>query len=709
MTITGENLPQGSLVVEFYPQHIALLNVLSATAQRIEAQIKVPSLAPAGQYNIVVYNQLGEEVFAEALLTVTSKILTPVFRDYDPKSIAKASGGFALMLSGDVVTREAVDHLTMQWTINDVALPSLQTTFAYGGHGTIVCAVSGDLPGGVVTGRVLLDEKPIYMVEVTIQSELPVIVGNDPVRLDAAAVPYVVRILGSGFTPDALQLIAIELSSAETTARPRTVVLVDAATLSAEFSGPLPAGTYAIRVLSGAELLYAGQLDLTSSASQLEPASVEQPVADSGDTTAADSQVASAQPADTPPPSEQAVQAQDEAAAESLNAQVTAVEPTVIDAGTEPCRLMFAGSDLTPALLERLRIELSFADQQCELLFIGAGATGFTCIFDAPAAGFIAGASGSLTIADPEQQLAPFTQTMSVAAAAEEPAAEAPGLESEDPPDEIVQENPISADEQPVIDTAATPDSAAVGEIAHVPWTAIQSGIQEGITGPALIVHFVPPAAGWDPSQITASFNLLPAEQASTPEHPLTLSGELRIGRDAGGLPVGICPGRFANGELLVQVVDGEHPAQLTALNLVVSGTIEAPVEPGASNIAPGGSAAVNCTRDTCEIGSGGFELLLRTEARQLEAQAWSDLAISADALVLDRNLSSFVISVELQEDELGTNLIVRLERDAIKLPDLPYTLLMDELCSKPAVKLSLSWNSVAASAECTVRFLPQS
>jgi hypothetical protein len=90
LTISGSDLPQGSLVVEFFPQQIAVLDILASSASEIVVQCKVPNLAQPGDYNILVYNQLGIEAFKEKALRVRSALLTPVFTAYSPKAFVEA-------------------------------------------------------------------------------------------------------------------------------------------------------------------------------------------------------------------------------------------------------------------------------------------------------------------------------------------------------------------------------------------------------------------------------------------------------------------------------------------------------------------------------------------------------------------------------------------------------------------------------------------
>ncbi|MCH7471951.1 IPT/TIG domain-containing protein, partial [bacterium] len=255
LTITGEELPQGSVVVQFFPQQIAVLDILSSSQSELVVQVKVPRLAPSDSYNILIYNQLGDEAFGEGLLLVSSGVVTPTFRDWNPKVIAEAQNAFALLLSGEMIAENVANHLRMEWKLGAEELDGLDTTFSYGGPGKVLCAVEGDLPWGVLIGRIFLDDMPIYQVEVEMLGVPAMILGHAPARLDADDPPYGVRLLGTGFSARFLEQLEVEITSDNRATQPHMVELVDSASLRAEFTGPLPAGIYELSIHSGGKLV----------------------------------------------------------------------------------------------------------------------------------------------------------------------------------------------------------------------------------------------------------------------------------------------------------------------------------------------------------------------------------------------------------------------------------------------------------------------
>jgi len=681
LTISGENLPQGSVVVEFYPQHIALLSVLSASATRIDAQIKVPSIAPAGLYNIVIYNQVGEEAFGEGLLTVASRVLTPVFHDYDPKVIAKASEGFALMLTGDAVTSEVVGQLQMQWTQNDAPVSGLETTFAYGGRGTVVCAVSGTLPGGVLTGRVLLNGKPIYMVEVTIETDQPVVVGNDPAQLSAATPPYIVRILGSGFTASALSAISVDLSSAETTARPRVLELVDAASLRAEFSGPLPAGEYKLRVLSGTNVLYEGTLTLVEGATAQQPP-IPEPAPE-----------AAAPPAVTPP------------------ATIKSVEPLSAPPGLDPLKLTFTGEGLEPELLGRLVFGLQANGQSCELLFVGAGAAGFTCLFGAPQGGWPAGGSAQLSISDPQGALTPFSAAIAIFM----PAADAVPAETAPPAD--------TAPAAPSAGTTEAPAGAVNGAGTSVPpaqsnevqpggataesWTALSATLSGQGAEMQLSVDVTATSEPWDVQQLRGTFTLLPHDPLLQAGGGLTLKGELSFTAQPDGTALGISRGAFAAGDLLVRLQYAGGAAQVTTLELAVANPVLGAAEPSPEVPAVNPEAVqVSLAPEPVPVDDSGFTLTLLVSGELPDVTAWSAVKLESDLLVLMRNSESFKPVAAAAEIAGRAVIQLRCERDRERLPDLAYSVLVEELTGAKSVPVRLSWPQLSVSCSADVQFV---
>ena len=157
LTITGEDLPTGGVVVA-PGSSIVVIKILSASATEIVAQIKVPSVAPPGLYNVIVYNQLGDEVFGQSLLTIGSGLMTPIFSDYDPKVIAEATSGFAVMLTGQSITPAAIRPPSMQWFLGSQRLTKLVFRFVKRCWPRNHCMLRWSITAGVIESPVSISE-----------------------------------------------------------------------------------------------------------------------------------------------------------------------------------------------------------------------------------------------------------------------------------------------------------------------------------------------------------------------------------------------------------------------------------------------------------------------------------------------------------------------------------------------------------------------
>lgn len=384
LTITGEHLPTGGVVVEFFPQQLAVLKVLSATESEVVVQVKVPSLAPPGVYNVVVYNQLGDEAFGAGLLTIGSGLITPVFNDFDPKVIAEASNGFAVMLTGESITPAVIGHLSMQWLLGEQRLSALKSTFGMGGSGTVVCAVSGKPPPGTLRGKLYLDEKLIYLVDLKVQGPGLAIIGHSPAQLPVNQPVYGVRILGANFDASLVSLLTVALESASIVAKATSLTLADAASVQAEFAAPLPAGEYTLVVKQGASVVYTGVVTLSLEAAPSAPptAGTLQPPASNavgqGNLTAPHSSGTAAG-----------------------KARIESVTPLTIPAGNAPCRFTCQGTGLSGELVEQISATLVLDGAAGNLLFVGVQRSSLTCVFAAPEGGWQAGQTGSWPSATP--------------------------------------------------------------------------------------------------------------------------------------------------------------------------------------------------------------------------------------------------------------------------------------------------------------------
>jgi hypothetical protein len=540
LTITGENLPTGGVVVEFFPQQLAVLKVLSATDREVVVQVKVPSLAPPGVYNVVVYNQLGDEAFGSGLLTIGSGLVTPVFRDFDPKVIAEASNGFAVMLTGDSITPAVIGHLSMQWLLGEQRLGALKSTFGMGGSGTVVCAVSGKPPPGTLRGKLYMDEKLIYLVDLQVQGPGLAIIGHSPAQLPVNQASYEIRILGANLDQSLVALLTVTLESASTVSKATSITLADAASVQVAFAAPLPAGEYTLVVKQGASVTYTGVVTLTpgaapSSGTLQPPAST---VVGQGNPTAP----ASAAPA-------------------AGKARIASVTPLTIPAGSAPCRFACQGEGLSGNLVEQLSAMLVLDGAAANLLFVGVQHSSLTCVFAAPEGGWRAGQTGKLSISDAQGLIEPFSADMLVGAAAPEAQASAPQPAV---PAGRLLEAPAPPAAVPASDGLAEPRSAAAGV-----WRATSAYITAGQGTATLCVTADPPQPTWDPALLKGSFTLLPADPAAAAAFSnLILEGELAFRRSDAGAPVGEFTGNFVAGELLVKLSYGGSVPEVSVIGL---------------------------------------------------------------------------------------------------------------------------------------------
>lgn len=537
LTIMGENLPTGTVIVEFFPQQIALLDILASSAEEILAQVKVPALAPPGAYNVLIYNHLGDDVFGEALLSITSEVITPIFTDFEPKSIGEVSEGFALLLMGDAITPGAVDHLSMRWRKGDRYLDDLVTTFSKGGRGQILCAITGDIPSGILQGRIHLNDIPIYMVEVTNTTPGGVIVGQQQIELNVAEPPYVISLLGTGFTAGFMSDLSIELSSPDITSRPIEVNLADASSFSVVFNGPLPAGVYTLNVRCNGQAVYASELELNQ----------PEPAADSSDAAESDS-------AQTGSDSTEQASTGEPAAAPTHEIHISDVTPRLLEPGPGPTSFAVAASGVSPEVIDGLVFSLTMDGQSGSLLFVGSGSDNLTCLFAPPNNTWQSGATGTLSIHDPQGIVAPFAAELTVS------------IENRWPG----EAGTTTGAALPVVaaDVLADNESVLTAESAGG-WDIIQATVVPNKDASELRIEFAAPDTIPAISQLGGSFTLLPADpQLLQYLDGFTLDGDLSFTVNAAGLVTGTAAGLFTSGDLLVSMGSGDAPLELMTFEL---------------------------------------------------------------------------------------------------------------------------------------------
>ena len=415
LSIRGDNLPGGSPVVEFYPQQIAVLSLLSTSATEIIAQIKVPNLAAPGLYNVLVYNQAGEEAFAKAMLTVESNVLTPVFRDYDPKVIAQADAGFAIMMHCDAVSTESIAHLSMLWETGGERVSGLRSSFTSLDTSTVVCAVTGKPPGGVLRGTVKLDDKPVYLVEITVMADSGTIVGHAPATLTLAQPPYAFKLLGTDITPNFAGRLRVMLEINGQRIEATRVVLRDKASIAVEFEQQLPLGSTVILVLDDSVEVYQGLLEITDALPPPPPPRErELPEIDttqltSGQLIHEEEQVL--QPADPASPGQLLPPAPPEGRGGPLPVSAVAPSSFVEGESSHKYTIEFAGAG--EGIVSRLQPSLLIDGEAATVLLTGAAGSSLTCIFAAPERAQAA-ANCTLQIADPTGEFDTYTMQLPV-------------------------------------------------------------------------------------------------------------------------------------------------------------------------------------------------------------------------------------------------------------------------------------------------------
>ena len=671
LTITGENIPTGTVVVEFFPQQIALLDVLSSDAGEVVAQIKVPSLAQPGKYNILIYNQLGEELFAEGLLEISSQVITPVFRDFQPKTIGEAAEGFALLLTGESITPEVIEHLSMQWSLNGTKLDKLTTVFSYGTHGQVLCAITGPIPGGLLQGRINLDGKPIYMVEVHNQTVQAMIVGQQPTVMSSEQNQYQVNFLGTDFTAAFVAGLEISLETETLSAKATTVDFVDGSSFNVTFSGPLPVADYTIKVMQSGEDLFIGGLLLT--VQEVVEAQTEDDVVDldiSQESTTPEVQTAVQVPDTTKP------------AGENVTApMIVGLTPNVISPGQDPASFAFSSTGLTPEQYDRLEVRLILSGTDCQLLFMGAGRDSCTCLFAPPTGGWVEGNVGDFIISDPQSEVADFSAQVSVSVDLFEPVAEQF--------DSSTDEKTTSS---PMLESVLAPDFSQIS-ISNANDLEYELDLIGGSVVPdSLRIKLETTAeAGFATDQIGVTFDPEPANPQSA--FFMQLSGQTL--------------------NILVDLTAWQVDQLEQGLAVELISSLKAEWSPGPTVSIPNRNHAVPETGSAIRLGddslvdNAGFVLEVFMDDDRYSAAELENVKVDSDNSLLKINLDKFSIKVRDDKPSDGRRTIkLVFERDDEMLDEIAYWLLMEGLIEGSGTRISLVWPGINISASTEIRFL---
>lgn len=409
LTINGLDMPQGAIVLDFFPQRIQLVKVLSATSDEIIAQIRIPDSAPAGLYNILVYNHLGEEAFGEGMFTVDSDLIVPVISDYDPKVIGEADNGFAIVFNGESITELAISHLNIEWSKGNRKLSRLDTVFSYAGPDLLLAAVSGSLPEGSIRGKLSFDTTPIYMVELTIRPSGTYIVGFSPAELTAGSGRQI-KLIGSGFNAGFLEDLSIQLQHDDVALIPSAKRVIDLNSIMLSFADELIAGTYTLLVRKGEETLLLEDL-LVSAGGLLtqdtlngiaNPPDVAPLIDDTDDPVILNPEQPDivSQPDWSP---------QNTVARAEIHLRIESVE---VQPGSAPARFYLTSDRLSRLSGDSLVYSLKRNAGISELLFDGFTSNGITCIFQPVGMDWQEGEKLLLTVTDSAARMMEFRQNL---------------------------------------------------------------------------------------------------------------------------------------------------------------------------------------------------------------------------------------------------------------------------------------------------------
>lgn len=541
LTISGSELPQGSLVVEFYPQQIAVLDILAASDSEIVVQCKVPSLAQPGDYNLLIYNQLGIEVFKEAALRVRSELFTPVFTAYSPKAFVEAEEGFALMLTGELISEEALKLLNVGWSREGTDLPALETSLALAGPGTVVAAVSGNPGAGMLRGSVKMGQTPIYLLEIEIYRAGTEIYGMSPAEVNGNAEWIAFKLIGEGLTNLSSDSLALFLSRGKRKYAAKSVSVLNDSAAQSSFPGPLEAGEYELTVERDGQPIYTTAVTVTWEESQGEsiPEDLgegQESAADGADLTGEpferDSRIGAADGSSGEGVSGAVAQAGLTGVGESSGSIIDGLSIQEIPAGADPVRIDLLGSQLTTVVFDRLEFKLEVDQTPAELVLATSLGGQYSLIFAPRLGAWQPGSTAVLRISDPDAQYEAFESELPVADVSEQAA---------------------------LVETQTRPQS----------WEVSSLTLMNLAGRTQLEIRYSGDAAQLNPSGFSGSYSLIPRatglEKLFT---NLTTSGELSFEIAGNGDLTARAGGNFVSGSVLVRTKYLDGPQELAIAEL---------------------------------------------------------------------------------------------------------------------------------------------
>jgi hypothetical protein len=403
-------------------------------------QVAVPLDAPAGAYNVLVYNQQGAEALGGQMLTVAQRVREPRITGSEPQTVEAELTAVKLTLHCDLADRAAMDHLRVEWTHAGQAVEGVTGQFACDGLRAISLTLDGTLPLGESLGKVYFDSTPVYLIRLTRVDKDWGLIGHRPARVAADGPGVDVTLIGHDLTKQELAGCSASLLFGGLAVATAPVLWSDNATAKASFAPLPPAGEYSLAVSQGGTVFYQGPLTIgqphaadQGAAAPAATASESIPQAAPGRDSTAQPDAPGASPSAKPglPQWEDAtaVKSDDDAAADAAQVANAVAEPGAAapaaapEQGTEPAaaapdaaaitlkpdkiavkqtvfRVELHGLQLAQADPGAYDASLEADQAPATLMFMGLGADSLVLLFKAPAGGWQAGARYTLTVTD---------------------------------------------------------------------------------------------------------------------------------------------------------------------------------------------------------------------------------------------------------------------------------------------------------------------
>jgi hypothetical protein len=261
LSVTGD-IPSGQLSVELFPQRISILSVYPVDRRTLALQLSVPLDAPAGKYNILVYNEHGEEALGKELFEVMRRVRVPKFTSASPTEVDAALSEVQLTLRCDILDHDAIKHLSVEWTVDGSLQEGVTSSFSRGGVNSVHLTLVGEAQSGVALGRIFFDKTPVFLIKLTRVSSDWSLFGHRPARLVSDTLSTELTLLGTELSSTALDGAVATLKSDERSSAPANLECVDKSRAIVKFTSLPAPGDYVLEVEKGGVVVYQGPLIL---------------------------------------------------------------------------------------------------------------------------------------------------------------------------------------------------------------------------------------------------------------------------------------------------------------------------------------------------------------------------------------------------------------------------------------------------------------